>query len=472
MRGASLLVGSRLLALLLGYVTYAVVSRTLTTSEFGVYGVVIAVATILNTVLGTGTTQTVSRLTARHPSAAGWVRDRMALVSLIGTLASGGMLAAAAAPLARLLNDPGIDRLLLVVALVPGLYAVFAVFTGSLNGRQEFGRQAAASLALAGARAAVVCGATLAGLGVVGALFGTLVAAALGAAAAWVLARVPASDERLPPGIGSLARMVTGFVGVSLLLQLLLSSDLLFLKRLLAPPEADHQAGLYTAAQSIARIPYFVLLAVSQAAYPRLSASVAARSADTARRTSTLVLSGLLVVLAGILAVSIPLSRQILLIVYPSPYSAAADVLAWLLAAGAALSVAEASLTMLTGATGPHRPALALTVAVLVQASAALVLIPRQGPVGAARSALVAGLVAAALALSQLRATAKTRLWLRLLASAAPACVVLALAARWFAGRAGARPLSTLVFLGAAYGSYLFAVALANRRALAAQLAR
>jgi hypothetical protein len=107
-----------------------------------------------------------------------------------------------------------------------------------------------------------------------------------------------------------------------------------------------------------------------------------------------------------------------------------------------------------------------------VQVSAALVLIPGQGPVGAARSTLVAGLVAAALALSQLRATAKTRLWLRLLASAAPACVVLALAARWFAGRAGARPLSTLVFLGAAYGSYLFAVALANRRALAAQLAR
>ncbi|HEX9186799.1 MAG TPA: polysaccharide biosynthesis C-terminal domain-containing protein, partial [Vicinamibacteria bacterium] len=278
-------------------------------------------------------------------------------------------------------------------------------------------------------------------------------------------------DEPLGLGWGSLLRNVAGFLGVSLLLQLLLSSDLLFLKRLLPSSEANHQAGLYTAAQSIARVPYFVLLGVSQVAYPRVSARVAAIGPDAARRTTTLVLSGLLVGLAGMLAVCIPLSRQIVLLVYPSQYSAAAGVLSWLLAAGAALSVAEASLTMLTGATGPRRPALALLVAVLLQGSLALVLIPRAGPIGAAWSTLVAALVAAALGLYGLRAAARTRLWLRLLASAAPACLVLALAARQFAAT-GAHPLLTLAFLGVAYGTYLLVVALANRRALGAHMAR
>jgi hypothetical protein len=66
----------------------------------------------------------------------------------------------------------------------------------------------------------------------------------------------------------------------------------------------------------------------------------------------------------------------------------------------------------------------------------------------------------------------KTRLWLRLLASAAPACLVLTLAARWFAPNVGTHPLLTLAFLGVAYATYLFVVAFANRRTLAAHLAR
>jgi O-antigen/teichoic acid export membrane protein len=472
MRGASLLLISRLIVLLLGYVIYAVVSRTLTTSEFGVYGVVIAIATILNTVLGTGTSQTVSRLTARHPTSAAWVRDRMFRASVVGTLVTGSLLATGARPLARLLNDPDLDRLLLVVALVPGLYAVFAAFTGTLNGLQAFGRQSVANVALAAARVLLVCGATVAGLGVMGALFGTLVAAVVGAAAAYLLARTAASGEPLELGWGRLLRMVAGFLGASFLLQLLLWSDLLFLKRLLPSSEANHQAGLYTAAQSISRVPYFVLLGLSQAAYPRLSARVAATGADVARRTSTLVLSGLLVALAGMLAVCVPLSAQIVGLVYPSRYSAAAGVLAWLLVAGAALSLAEASLTMLTGVTGPRRAAVTLAVAVLLQGSLALVLIPRAGSVGAAWSTLIAALVAAILGLYQLRAAARTRLWLRLLATAAPACLVLALVARQFAKDAGAHRLLTLAFLGVAYGTYLLVVASANRRALAAHLAR
>ena len=470
MRGASLLLLSRLVVLLLGYAMYAVVSRTLTTSEFGVYGVVVAIATILNTVLGTGTGQTVSRLTARHPASAAWVRDRLSLGSLVGTLVTGVALAAGARPRAHLLNDPDLERPLLVVALVPGLCAVFAVFTGTLNGLQKFGRQSVANVALAATRVLFVCGATVAGLGVIGALFGTLVAAVVAAVAAYLLARTTGSDEPLALGWGRLLRMVAGFLGASFLFQILLWSDLLFLKRLLPSSEANQQAGLYTAAQSISRVPYFVLLGLSQAAYPRLSVRVAATGADVARRTSTLVLSGLLVALAGMLAVCVPLSRQIVRVVYPSQYSAAADVLAWLLAAGAALSLAEASLTMLTGATGPRRPAMTLMVACLLQGALALVLIPRAGPVGAAWSTLIAALVAASLGLYQLRAVTRTGLWLRLLATAAPACLVLAGVARQFA-RDTAHPLLTLAFLSVGYGSYLLVVAIANRRALAAQLA-
>jgi O-antigen/teichoic acid export membrane protein len=233
---------------------------------------------------------------------------------------------------------------------------------------------------------------------------------------------------------------------------------------------ADVETGLYTAAQSIARIPYYLLLGVSQIVFPRLSARTTGEGALAARKTCSVVLSGMCVVLAGLLAVTLPLTDEMIQIVYPARYAGGSGVLGWLLAGSAALSLAEATLTMLSGAGGPRRPAAVLAVALACQLALGGLLVPREGPAGAAKATLMAAGLATILAGALLRRLLGAGLRGRLLAtSTVPLCCLAAVAYEW-----SRRPwprLATVAFMVGAYGCYLAALWCLNAKELRRELA-
>jgi O-antigen/teichoic acid export membrane protein len=141
-------------------------------------------------------------------------------------------------------------------------------------------------------------------------------------------------------------------------------------------------------------------------------------------------------------------------IVYPARYAAAGKVLGWLLAGSAALSLAEAALTMLSGAAGPRRPAVVLAVALACQLAIGAFLVPRHGAAGAAQATLIAAAVATLLAATSLRRLVGTELRARLLmTSILPLCCLAALAFGW-----SQRPSprwATVAVICCAYGCYL-----------------
>lgn len=448
-----------------GYATYVVVARAFTTAEFGVYGVLSSIINVLNTVVGTGTNQGISRLVSRHPDAGPWILMRGFWWSSVATLGLGIGLGSAAALIASLLHDPSLGPLLQIAAVVPGMYAFNAIYAGYLNGVGALARQGFAIIALAVARAALIGAAALLGYGIEGTLYGAGLAALIAAACARALAGSPPGAGRLELRFTGFSRMMLSFASVSLLLQLVLASDILLVKSLTRGGVADEQAGLYTAAQSIARIPYFLLLGVSQMVYPKLSARWAGNGAIAARTTSSFVLSGLCVVLAGILAVTLPLSDAVVSVVYPARYAASAGLLGWLLAGSAALSLAEASLTMLSGAGGPRRPAAVLAVALASQLALGLFLVPRHGAAGAAQASLIAAGVATLLAAASLRRLVGTALRGRLLATSfVPLCCLGALAFGW--SRHAWPRLATVAFVSGAYAAYLAAIWYLNAKEL------
>jgi len=440
-----------------GYATYVVVARAFTTAEFGLYGVLTSVTNVLNTVVGTGTNQGISRLVSRHPDAGPWILTRGFWWSSFATLGLGIGLGSSAGLIASLLRDPSLGPLLQVAAVVPGMYAFNAIYAGYLNGVGALARQGFAIVALAVARAALIGAAALLGYGVEGTLYGAALAALIAAACARGLAGSPPGAGRLELRFTAFSRMMMSFASVSLLLQLVLASDILLVKSLTRGGVADEQAGLYTAAQSIARIPYFLLLGVSQMVYPKLSARWGGDGGVAARATSSFVLSGMCVILAGIMAVTLPLSDAMIRVVYPARYAESAGLLGWLLAGSAALSLAEASLTMLSGASGPRRPAAVLAVALVSQLALGVVLVPRHGAAGAAQATLIAAGVAALLAATSLRRLVGTALRARLLAtSIVPLCCLGALAFGW--SRHAWPRLATVAFVSCAFGGYLAAL--------------
>lgn len=435
-----------------------VVARALSTAEFGVYGVTGAIINVLNTVVGTGTNQAISRLVSRHRDAASSILARGKWWSFAAGVPLALAIALGAPLVARLLRDDTLTRLLVIAAAIPGLYAFNAAYVGFLNGMGALARQGIVNMVLAMARFVLIGAAALLGFGVQGTLYGAVLAALVANLAARYLSRIPSGEAPIAIETPVFLRMMVSFVGVSLLLQLLLANDVLFIKRLVAPELADQQAGIYTAAQSIARIPYYLLIGVSQIVYPKLSARTAGEGHVTARRTSTLVLSGMLVALAGILAVCLPLTREMMLIIYPARYGDGAGVLGWLLASSAALSIAESALTMLSGAGGPRRPAFILAGSVIIQMGLCLALVPLQGSVGAARATFIAATLAAIAAATFLNRLVGTTVSLAIIARTLVPVAGLVASSMLWSRLEGRHPLATALYLAVAYGVFAFVV--------------
>lgn len=413
-----MLVVARLSNVLCAYSTLLVLTRLLTVEDFGLFVVVNAIASVLNTVVGTGFNQATSRAVAARLLSAASVRKTSLSHAAWAAGALSLLLAAASPLLAWALDDDRTSALLLIVALSPGLYALFGVHAGVLNGTANFGRQGALATFLSVARLVLMALAAAIGIGVSGVIAGSVVAAAATFALSFVLVRRVLSSKNapLPPqeksslAFGPTLRHVIAFSGAAFFLQMLMTADLLLLKRFAAEAN-DAATAHYAAAQSIARLVFFLFLAVSQMAFPRIAKGLAKGGAassegglsettlpgsensqerEKAQRAATLVFSLLVIALAGVVALSTPLREAILGFLFPAAYRAGAPALLWLLGAAALLSLTEATLAMVSAATGAKRAALVLGCAWVLQVGAALWWIPIAQGEGAARATFVA----------------------------------------------------------------------------------
>src|SRR5262249_12718199 len=105
-RGTIYITIAKLYFILSGYVIYFALPRILSTEQFGVYGFITGIVSIINAVIVTGTQQTVSKFVSQDPRFANEVKS-LALklqVLLGGAITLGYFLSA---PLiAQLVNDP------------------------------------------------------------------------------------------------------------------------------------------------------------------------------------------------------------------------------------------------------------------------------------------------------------------------------------------------------------------------------
>jgi len=191
------------------------------------------------------------------------------------------------------MHDPGKAGLIALSMAIIALYAFYTVFVGSANGTRAFHKQAALDVTFATLRAGGIVGAAALGFGVWGAI-GAWVAAA---AAILVIAAVAIGLPKHLRG-GRVAPMAAYLGGVALyllIMNFIMSVDQLLLKRLstewfhahpdwllahgaardaleaAASTQADGQVGYYRAVQSLARLPYQLMIAVTFVIFPLVS---------------------------------------------------------------------------------------------------------------------------------------------------------------------------------------------------------
>lgn len=462
-RGAIFIGFAKIFFMVSGSVQQILLPRLLAAADFGAFAVVNSVVSIVNNTMVQATIQSVSKFTAEDDARAGAVqRAGLRMQAFLGTIV--GLALALGAPLiARFMKAPDYVAYFRIAAIIPFLYAFYAVFVGTANGLRRFRAQASFDVGFSTAKTVLLLAGAVAWK--VGGAFAGFAAAA--AVILVVSARAmgqPASGAPFPA-----RRLVPYMLAVgayALLLNLALNYDVSLLQRFAAGVDAALAPELtarYQALRTLALLPYQALIVITFVIFPLVSRSTFAEDRDATRAyvTQTLRYALLLAAAMGLVLGARP--GTLLAILYKPEYGMGATALPILVTGECCLALLGVACAILNAA-GRTRATLSLmAVTVVVGSIAAAVLIPRATPgapmLVAAASATSLGMAAGFVAsLVYLRARFGGGLPLATVARVAASAAAAVLVGRFFPGHGKIMGLAAIAAVGIVYAVVLVAL--------------
>lgn len=389
-RGVIFIAGAKIYFMIAGAAIEFAVPWLMGRFAYGAYGVVAQWVSSINNVVVTGTIQAVSRYTTEDPEKAAEVKAAGLRMHVVVGLPLAILFALLSPLWASIVHDPSKTGLFALSAAIVALYAFYSVFIGAANGTRAFHKQAGLDVTFATLRAGGIVGAAALGLGVWGAIGGWVGAAAAILAIAAFLIGFP-RDLRAGR-VGPMAAFLGGVALYLFLMNLMMSADQILLKRLstewfvahgAADPsvQADGQVGYYRAVQSLARLPYQLMIAVTFVIFPLVSRATfendAAKTRAYIRATMrySLIFAGLM---GAVLSAD---ATAILDIPFPLDYATTGgDALALLALGNVAFAVFTIAGTILNGAGRTLDAILVATTTLLLLVIGLWIGIPRTAP--------------------------------------------------------------------------------------------
>ena len=283
-RGAVWMTGAKVFFVVGGLAVQLGLPRLLgSPAEYGVYAAATALLAILTNTLTQACVQTTSRFTSGdEANAPATLRRSLTLGVAIGALVSLALVASSGVIADRWLHDPQVGPLLAVLAALPIAYAIYATAIGHLNGAHDFARQARLDASFTLVRTTGLLGGGALAIGALGAVIGFASAACVMACAGLVFVGFGRAGSTI-----AARAWLAFFFGIALhqlALNGLLQLDVELLKSRVASlaldagataidaaSRASLEAGLYRAAQSIAFVPYQLVLAVTLVLFPMVA---------------------------------------------------------------------------------------------------------------------------------------------------------------------------------------------------------
>lgn len=381
-KGVLAIAGAKMWFVVAGFVVQFALPKAMgSEAAFGVYALGLSLISVLNNVLVTATVQSVSKLVSESVAgAAGTLRKALRVQSALG-FALLLAVAALSEVVSRVYRDPALGKVVLVASGVVCAYAVYATLVGALNGRQEFGRQAAFDATFTLMRSSAILGGAFAA-GALGAMGGFAAAAVAIAIAA--LAVVGTGDATEGPTARRLLAVMAPTWAFQGGLNGLLQLDGWILKSVLTArgsgsSEAIADAvnatcGIYKGAQNFAFAPYQLVLTAALVVFPMVSKATA--SGDDEAAKVAIRAAGRFSFLAAIVMAA-PIagaSRGVLDLPYPEAYVAGAPALSVLAFGIVAFTLFVLAATVLAGAGRPSEAALASIVGLVLMLGADIAL--------------------------------------------------------------------------------------------------
>jgi stage V sporulation protein B len=327
-RGTIYITAAKLWFMASGAIIYLVLPRMLTPEQFGLYQVVIGVASIINAVVVTGTSQTVSKYISQEESKADSVKSKALKlqVPVGGGLALGFFLLAPV--IANYLNDPRLANHLRLASLITLSYSFYAVFTGYFNGQKKFLTQAGLDMAYSTLKLAFIVLFVWLGFGVAGGVGGFALAAACVLAVSVVAAG--RGERKGDVRIKDLFKFQAYLLLFTLVLNLLQKVDLILIKALSSSDAtaASINAGYYGAAVYLANLTYQIIISVAFVIFPLVSQATFANDRSRTQGYISNTLRYTLIIMALLATLLSANAGEVLGVYYPADYQAGGAALA------------------------------------------------------------------------------------------------------------------------------------------------
>lgn len=401
-RSLAWLTVSELLFNLSAYIVHAFAGRILGPADYGRYGLVVTLTTMIIVLIGNGIPTAMSKYLSEiletNPERIAAIRRKTAFIQS-GVIALVTILFFLLAPvLAWVLRDPSLTPLFQLSSLIIPAFAAASFYHHYFVGLHLFVLQSLTKIFRSIARVAIIVGLAIL-FGLPGAITGYILAPLITFVFAWLLDRFYVVrrlglGKTIPDAFSFSGKTLLSYAGpLTLFLifyELILTLDLYFVKAMLGN---DHLTGLYNAAITVGRIPYYLFAALAMLLLPAISKTTAEKNDE---ETQTLIgksLRLLVLILVPLISSIALYARQALHFFYGDRYVGAEAALQVFTLGVGALTVFYVLAFALNGA-GRVKTSLWLSIfGFLIMLGLNFALIPSFGIVGAAWATTLSSII-------------------------------------------------------------------------------
>lgn len=386
--GGVYLTAASLVYMASGYLLSIWLARYLGPSEYGLYGVVISIMTLVNLIQTAGIPQALSKFISSEENNLNALLKKSLKIQIILSFFLSILLILMTPIISAFYQDSQIAYYVLLTALILPFYGIYSILIGYYNGLHDFYHQASLNINYSLAKIFLVILLTYY-YGLEGTIIGFVLAPLLS-----LLSQIKpiksAARSRVKVKAGALINFSVPLVIFTFLSTLILSLDLLLIKKLM---NDDASAGFYLAAQNISLIPYLGLSAFSQMALPTITKLLRSTSEVVAAEKFDHTLRTMLILLIPIVTVIGASSDALVTLLYSVEYLPAARPLSLLVIAYGILALCILYANSINGTGRVRWPILTATIGVIISGILSVIFIPIYGLIGAAFAVLTGGAV-------------------------------------------------------------------------------
>jgi len=382
-----LLLISQVVFLISGYAINVGLARMLGPEGFGTFGVVMSFLFVAHLFVITGIPIALQKFVAENIDASRLLVRKTLPMHLLNSLAFFILFWLISPLIASWFDDPSLEFYLKIASFDIIFYGLYKYYQSLQNGLHQFGRQTLGAIAYAVAKPLSIFALVLSGFSITGAVLGNTLGALGGWLGGLLLVKMPEIKAKLEEIQFFRFAFINVFYYVGL--QLLFSVDIWFVKYHLS----DVEVGQYVSASSMAKIPYFLSLAISSALMPVISRATKEGDEKRVRDVTAITLRYWLMLLFAMIVVIGATATPLMNLFFGEQYTAAGPILAVLFAGIALVTFFAVMNTILIMREQLKSCLIGTGSLIILHVAANAILVPKLHGRGAALATLIVGAV-------------------------------------------------------------------------------